>query len=764
MPSSKVFISEPGKQTNTRCLIIIFIIGIIVAFVIGILIGRFATCPEDEPEEVPNGLYLPDVSKLLVQDGDPGIGDEMINNINTENIRQNLRMLTDKPHLAGTEGNHELARKLKEHWENVGLDQTTLTPYNVMLSYPNMSDLNYVEIIDENNDTIYKSNLREPALTPEENKTGIVPPFNAYSAPGDIYGDLVYVNYGRVEDFEYLEKNKSINVTGKIVFARYGKIFRGNKVKEAEKRGAIGVILFSDPDDVTDGDITNVYPHDWWLPESGTQRGVIYFGSGDHLTPGYPATETAYRELPDDMPTIPCHPIGYGIAIHLMRELVGEEVPEDWRGGMNVTYRFGNGFKAPKWRAHIKVTTSNKNVTTYNAIGIIRGSIEPDRYVIIGNHRDAWVFGALDPSSGTAIMMEVSRVMGQLVKSGRWRPRRSIIFCSWGAEEYGLIGSTEWVEHYVKNLGARAIGYINVDVAVWGNHSLTAEGTPPLYSSLIKATKKVQNPNSAEIAAGRTTVYDTWYHVSPSPKFERPRITLPGSGSDYAPFRDRLGLPVVDVRFTHSPKLKVSIYPMYHTAYETFYLVDKIMDRGFKYHTAIGQILSELARDLADSLILPFNLSDYSAVMKDLGSTLVTNYGKQMNDNGLDTSLLNDAIDNFTKAVDEFEDRMKTVNLKDPFVTRRINDQLMQLDRAFLDPAGLPGRQFKRQILFAESSADAYSGSSFPGIVDALSEINLGRDIDKQWKIARQHFSVVLFTIQSASSTLMDVTNFMYSY
>ncbi|XP_060586029.1 N-acetylated-alpha-linked acidic dipeptidase 2-like [Ruditapes philippinarum] len=763
---TKLSISEPAKQTNTRCLLIVFLVGCIAAFVIGILIGRFATCPDEEPEEVPRGIYLPGVAENLVKDGDPDISDELIKNINTENIRQNLRMLTDKPHLAGTEQNHELARKLKEHWDNVGLDQATLTPYNVMLSYPNMSDLNYVEILDENNQTIYKSNLREPTLTPEENKTGIVPPFNAYSAPGDIYGTLVYVNYARVEDFEYLEKNKSINITGKIAFARYGKIFRGDKVKEATRRGAIGIILFSDPDDVTDGDITNVYPKDWWLPETGTQRGVIYIAKGDPLTPGYPATENAYRELPPDMPKIPCHPIGYGIAIKLMRELVGQEVPEDWRGGMNVTYRFGDGFlkRLNGMQAHIKVTTSNKMVTAYNVIGVIRGSIEPDRYVLIGNHRDAWVFGALDPSSGTAVMMEVSRVMGQLVKSGKWRPRRSIMFCSWGAEEYGLIGSTEWVEHYVKNLGARAIGYLNVDVAVWGNFSLNAEGTPQLYHSLLKATKKIPNPNSDEIAAGRKTIYDTWYNVSPDPKFGRPKINIPGSGSDYAPFRDRLGLPIIDLHFKYNKKLKVSIYPMYHTAYETFYLVDKIMDRGFKYHTALSQLLSEMARDLADSLILPFNVSDYSAVMADLGQTLITKYGQQLNDHGLNTSLLESAINNFTNAADDFQNSMKNANLKDPFVARRINDQLMQLDRAFMDPAGLPGREFKRQILFAESSVNAYSGSSFPGITDALEEINIGRDVDKQWTIVKKHFSVVLFTIQSASTTIMDVTNFMFNY
>ncbi|XP_053398140.1 N-acetylated-alpha-linked acidic dipeptidase 2-like [Mercenaria mercenaria] len=753
-----------NRRCDTRVLYISIGVGSLTAFVVGILIGRFATCPDEEPEEK-QGLYLQGVSENLIKDGDPLIGDELMGSINTNNIRENLRMLTALPHLAGTEQNHKLAREIKQHWENAGLDHVTMTPYRVLLSYPNMSDLNYVELLDERNQTKYKSDLREPVLTPEENVTGVVPPFNAYSAPGDIYGDLVYVNYGRVEDYEYLE-NKTINISGKIAFARYGKIFRGDKVHLAELRGAIGVILFSDPEDVTDGDITNVYPHDWWLPPSGTQRGTVYIGDGDPLTADYPAIETAYRELDPQnyLPSIPCHPIGYGIAINLMRKLGGEMVPENWRGGMNVTYRFGNSFQTSGWKAHIKVSTSNQNVTTYNTIGIIKGEIEPDRYVLLGNHRDAWVFGGLDPSSGTAVMMEIARAMGELVKSGKWRPRRSIVFCSWGAEEYGLIGSTEWVEHYTKSLGARAVGYLNVDIAVEGNFSLEAEGTPMLYSALIKATKKVSNPNVAEYEAGRKRVYDTWMKTSPAAKFKRPEISLPGAGSDYAPFRDRLGVPVMDIRFTWNRRFKVSSYPMYHSAYETFYLVNKIMDKGFKFHTAVGQIWTEVARDLADSLIVPFDITDYSTVLNDLADTLLANFGQEMSANGLDTALLQAAVANFTQAGKDFKAQIQAANLNDPFVVRRINDQLMQLDRAFLDPAGLPGRRLKRHIIFAESTIDTYSGSSFPGLSDALTEIRVGNNIEKQWEDVRKHFSVILFSIQSAAGTLKDVSNFMFDY
>lgn len=377
----------------------IFIIGLVIIFAvglgIGILIGHFGissndgkrndpdaqngepqkihntaantkanTVPNTTPKTTPNTSQNPpqtssqssvptqsSVYQNLLQDENPEIGDILMGNISSENIRENLRMLSSMPHIAGKQRNHELAIDLTNFWTDHGLDYVALTPYDVLLSYPNMSNLNYVELLDANGTEVYKSNLTEPILTPEENKTGVVPPFNAYSAAGDVKGVLVYVNYGRVEDYVTLE-NASINVTGKIALARYGKIFRGDKVHLAESHGAIGIIIFSDPADYTGGDRNDVYPRDWWLPPSGTQRGTIS-GDGDPLTPGYPAIATAYRQRLNEsdhyVPGIPSHPIGYGIALKLMEEMAGEEVPNEWRGGMNVTYRFGGSFKTPGW-------------------------------------------------------------------------------------------------------------------------------------------------------------------------------------------------------------------------------------------------------------------------------------------------------------------------------------------------------------------------------------------------------------------------------
>ncbi|KAL4238036.1 hypothetical protein ACF0H5_002747 [Mactra antiquata] len=755
------------SSRDRRCLIITIVVVVIATFIIGILIGRYAACPDAKSADGKTGLYLKDVPDRLVKDADPEIESLLINGMKEENVRANLKMLTEKPHLGGTEGNYELGRKLKTFWEDAGFDHVTLAPYKVLLSYPNMSNLNFVELLDENGATIYKSNLTEPILTPEEDKPDVVPPFNAYSPQGDIKGDLVYMNYGRHEDYQYLESHTNINVSGKIVLARYGKIFRGDKVKQAERRGAIGVILFSDPADITTGNVSKVYPDDWWLPPSGAQRGSIYIGVGDPLTPGYPAIETAYRKKdPEEwMPGIPCHPIGYGIAIHLMNAMGGDEVPISWRGKMNTTYRYGDGFQKPGWKARIFVSTKDTSVTTYNAIGVIRGSVEPDRYVLVGNHRDAWVFGALDPSSGTAVMMEMSRVMGELVKSGRWRPRRSIIFCSWGAEEYGLVGSIEWVEHYSKALAARAVAYLNVDIAVQGNSSLRALGTPLIYRSLYEATKKVPNPNDTEVAAGRKTVYDTWMKTYPWKKYDRPKVTLPGSGSDYAPFRDRIGIPCVDIRYTwDSSVYQLSAYPMYHSVYETFYLVDNIMDIGFKYHTSVGRVWVDIARNLADSLIIPFNVSDYSDTLQDMTDSLISKFEQILTDNDINPDLLRQVVANFTEATHVFEKYVQEANKNDPYVIRKINDQLMSLERVFIEPTGLPGRKYKRNMVFTESSLDSYSGSGFPGLSDALTNIKENKDVENQIEILKKHYSVILYCIQSASSILREVDNFIVDY
>uniref|UniRef100_K1QFW2 Aminopeptidase NAALADL1 n=1 Tax=Magallana gigas TaxID=29159 RepID=K1QFW2_MAGGI len=718
------------RAQNTRRFLLLAVVAAIVGLVIGLLIGRFGIRSDNDDYRITG------ISETFVQDADPTISEEIMDNINSDNIRQYLRELTEYPHLAGTDADYKQAKDLQEFWRSVGLDETFITPYDVLLSYPETKDeskMNRIFVYDSAGQVRWKSALYEPILDPSENKSNVVPPFNAYSAPGDVNStDLVYVNYGRVEDYRWLAQNTDINITGKIVLARYGKIFRGDKARQAEIRGAKGIILYSDPEEYADdSENTDVYPHDWFLPESGTQRGSIYLGIGDPLTPGYPATETAYRLNESDpntmLPKIPCHPIGYGVAKTLMSYMSGDQVPASWRGGLNITYRYGGPLKQSGWKIRIRISTANTRRKTYNVFGVIRGSVEPDRYVLLGNHLDAWVFGAIDPSSGTAVMKEVSRVMGN---------------------------------QYVKNLGNRAVAYLNMDMAIEGNYTLRIRATPMMQSVVYDATKKVLNPDNTDTQF--KTVYDKWLHAFPNSDKSQPRILGLGTGSDHAAFIQRAGLPSIDFLYTYNwDKYRIASYPLYHSKYETFKAVDEFMDRGFKCHRASGQVWAEVARNLADSLVIPFKIQDYANKLRDGVEELDRNLGSLMRRNGIQTDLLYEATDLFAAEVASFQKRVDTVDRKNPFAVRCINDQIMLMERAFIDPEGLPGRPLARHIVFAESSTDSYSSATFPGLVDGMFEIEGGTDEERRWEIVKKHFSVVLHTIDSAISTLRDVSSFM---
>lgn len=743
-------------------LVLALLVAAVVGLAIGLLAGKFGLCDEDE---VKDGVFLPGVPQGLVSDADPSISQIIIDEIDSEHIEENLRAVTAKPHIAGRDNDFDLVALLQKHFKGHGLHVQT-TPYDILLSYPSESTPNSVRLIDGNGRIFYDAKDDESDISKQKD---VVPPFHAYSPNKLVEGEIVFAGYGRVEDYGEL-RNLGINVTGRLVLVKYGKIFRGDKVDIAANNGAIGVIMYSDPADYTgmkSGD-RRVYPDTWWLPPTAAQRGTVFTGDGDPLTPGYPANDLAFRfsedEVEPPLPKIPSQPIGYGAAEKILQQLNGSQVPNSWVGGINVTYRLGPGFKQDGMKIQLNVTSRNQRAKAENVFGIIKGTVEPDRYVLIGNHRDAWIYGAIDPSSGTAVIMELARVMGDLVKSGRWKPRRSIMFCSWGAEEYGLIGSTEWVEQYVATLRERAVAYINVDIAVDGNDTLDANATPLMYNIVYEASKKVPNPNQNEIKAGRKTVYDTWLHVTPDDKNKAnslPVIGALGSGSDFAPILQRAGITALDMTYTFNREVYiVSSYALYHTEYEIFDVVKKQFDKDFKFHAAMAQLSGEMARWLADSLILPFNISNYAKGLETLRKVLDDEYGRSLTANvpQYASGALQKVIQEFAEDVAKFEARIHDVDRNNPFAIRAINDQILLLERAFLNPEGLPTRPLKKHLIFAENSNDAYAGSSFPGLVDLLFEIEKE---PARWERVRQHFSVILHTIQSAGASLRDTTSFM---
>ncbi|XP_070577802.1 N-acetylated-alpha-linked acidic dipeptidase 2-like [Ptychodera flava] len=730
-----------------------------VALAIGLLIGFLAApsgggeTPGNPPtERPPSETYQAWLDALKGED--EWVTEKLLEVLDAKKIEEHLRSLTRVPNLAGTSVDKDTAYYVRDEFNKYGLDSVEVVPYEVLLSYPDIENPNYVYVLNSDGEEEFKSQAFEKALTPEENRTDIVPPFNAYAVNGDVEGQLVYVNYARLEDFLYLERNLSVNITGKIVISRYGKIYRGDKSNHAEMFGAAGLILYSDPADYAVDSVTDVYPDTWWLPGSGVQRGTLFLDIGDPLTPGYPSLDTAFREEEEDirLPKIPVHPIGYDDALKLLEQIGGTRAPDSWQGKMDLTYNIGPEMKDNK-TVRLEVNNVNQKNYTYTTIGYIKGSLEPDRYVILGNHRDAWVFGSLDPSSGTACMLELARAFKILIDEHGWRPRRTIVFCSWGAEEYGLIGSNEWIEENIKALSKKAVLYMNVDTAVQGNHVFRARSSPALYKAIYDATKKVTDPSERS-----KSVFENWIDKSPGSDGQ-PSIGTLGAGSDYASFMDLVGISALDFRYTYDSALGISSYPLYHSMYETFHLAKGILDPDFEYHLAVTQVWAELARSFADSLILPFNCEDYGIKMEESMDEIKRNSEAMMKERGFDLDNFYTALEEYKEAAKNFHAYIDNLETVDPFEVRSINDKLMYLERSFIDPLGLPDRLLNRHVVFAPSSKNTYFGDAFPGLLDGMFDIdNLGEpEATEQWKLVEKHVSVLTYFVHGAAKTLKEV-------
>ncbi|XP_053871652.1 N-acetylated-alpha-linked acidic dipeptidase 2-like isoform X2 [Malaclemys terrapin pileata] len=661
-------------------------------------------------------LLKPTEKTTSSADAYQNVRQKLVAEMKAENIKQFLRSFTKFPHLAGTEQNLHLAKQIQAQWKEFGLDSAELVHYDVLLSYPNETQPNYVSIIDDQGNEIFNTSLFEPPPQGYENITGVLPPYNAFSAQGVPEADLVYVNYGRTEDFFKLEREMGINCTGKIVIARYGKIFRGNKVKNAILAGAKGIILYSDPADYCTPGV-DPYPNGWNLPGGGVQRGNVLNlnGAGDPLTPGYPAKEYTFRSEVDEgvgIPKIPVHPIGYHDAEILLRTLGGPAAPDNsWRGNLNVSYNIGPGFAGSysirKVRMHVH--THNKITRIYNVIGTISGAEEPDRYIILGGHRDSWVFGGIDPTTGAAVLQEVARSFGKMMMEG--------------------------------------------------NYTLRVDCSPLLYKLVYNLTEEIASPD--EGYEGKS-LYESWLEKDPSTESKsHPRINNLGSGSDFEAYFQRLGITSGRARYTKNRRAdKFSNYPVYHTVYETFELVERFYDPTFTKQLTVAQLRGGLVYELADSQVIPFNCQDYGEALRKYTNriyNLTKKHEEQVETYGVSFGPLFSAVTNFTEAAADFHRRLKEVDVNNPIAVRIMNDQLMFVERAFIDPLGLPGRKFYRHIVFAPSSHNKYAGESFPGIYDAVFDIENKADQRKAWEEVKRQISIAAFTVQAAAGTLKDV-------
>ena len=660
-----------------------------------------------------------------------------------ERARLDLWALTAEPHVAGTPEDFKTAQFVLEQFRGAGLD-AEIVEYRVLLPMPKEVKVDLVEP------------FKRPGPTPEgsqdEHATSThVPAFNAYSPSGDVTAPVVYANYGLPEDFEQL-KSLGVDVAGKIVLVRYGKCFRGVKVYVAEQNRAAGVLIYSDPaeDGYRQGD---AYPRGPWRPSTGVQRGSILYMTdyaGDPLTPGVAATKHATRLSRKEqatLPRVPTAPLSYEDAAPILENLAGPVAPRGWQGALPLTYHVGPGAA----KVHLKLDMDFRTRLIWNVIARIPGATEPDRWVVLGNHRDAWTYGAVDPSSGTAPLLAVARGLGQLMRQG-WQPRRTIILASWDAEEFGLIGSTEWVEEHAEELARHAVAYLNMDSGVSGQHFIAA-AVPSLGRLIREATQDVTDPGT-----GRS-VYAVWSDESGRVRREGglPYAVLNGSlppgpeggpvgdlggGSDYTPFLQHLGVPSLDISFGGA-------YGVYHSLYDNFDWMQKFGDPTFRYSVAVAQIYGTLALRLANADLLPFDFADYGRALESYLDVLQVEMKKSGGGKSLEFAPAKSAATRF-----KFTARLLAVRLAsqdekgdlDPGRVNAANQALLEVERAFLLDDGLPGRAWFRHAVYAPGVYTGYSAEVFPGVREAAAR--------QDWKTAAEQLDAVCAAINRGTEAL----------
>jgi N-acetylated-alpha-linked acidic dipeptidase len=626
----------------------------------------------------------------------------------------NLRHLTSEPHMAGTEASHRVAEWLRDQYRSFGFDAEIVT-YSVWLPQPREVTLELTKPVSQK--------LASPEQPIDVDKDTfdkrVIPAFNIYSPSGEITAPVVYVNYGTLEDYRTLASS-GVHVEGKIVLARYGKGYRGIKAKLADEHKAAALILFSDPKD--DGSVAGAtYPNGPWRPMSGIQRGSIVYTQlypGDPLTPGVAATPSAKRLAPADaasLPRIPTMPINAQDASVILQNLGGQAVPADWQGGLPFTYHFGPGGA----EVHMKLVMDYQQRQIYDVIAKLRGTSD-DEWVVLGNHHDAWVFGAADPGSGTASTLEVGRALGDLVRSG-WKPRRTIVICHWDGEEPGIIGSTEWVEANRAELQKKVMAYINTDVGVNGPN-FGASATPSLKALVRDAAREVKDPGT-----GRS-VYDVWRdHASAftgevsgtakqTPTADasgEPPISSLGSGSDYSAFFDHAGIPSLDIGFTGD-------YGVYHSIYDDFYWMKHFGDPKFAYHPALARILGTVALRLDEADILPFDFPAYAQEIEHITTNRIRRAVRDEDEQALEPAL--DAAATLSISALRASQALVAVSGAplDPAQASQINHAVAAVEQAFLAPDGLAGRPWFQHVLYAPGSYTGYSSVEEPGVTEAL--------------------------------------------
>jgi N-acetylated-alpha-linked acidic dipeptidase len=678
--------------------------------------------------------------------------------LSAKNVDDFIKTLSAVPHHVASPGGDANIKFIADKFKSWGYD-TEVETFYVLFPTPVTRELSMTGTRP------FRASLKEPMLAADatSGQSGQLPVYNCWSADGDVISELVFVNYGVPADYEMLER-MGIDVKGKIVIAKYGRSWRGIKPKVAQEHGAIGCIIYSDPkeDGYYQGD---VYPKGPFRPELGVQRGSVEdipIYPGDPLTPGVGATKDAKRldrKDASNLLKIPVIPISYADALPLLQGLEGQVVPEGWRGALPITYHVGPS----KNKVHLKLSFDWQVRPISNIIARLKGGELPDQWVIRGNHHDAWVNGAADPISGLAAMMEEARSVSEMVKTG-YKPKRTIVYCAWDAEEPGLMGSTEWVEYHADELQQKAVIYINSDGN--GRGFLDAGGSQSLEPAFTEIMKDVQDPQTKVSVFERRKSADIVGAVSAQRKKDLIKkniyeLEALGSGSDFSPFAQHIGIPSMNIGFGGEDD-----GGEYHSIYDSYDLYKRFKDPTFEYGVALAKVAGRTTLRFANAEALPF---DYRNLQKTIGKyvTEVIALADNMRENtALENQLikekyyslsnnvtapllppvakaevpflnfgsLQNAVAALEKATTNLNDAINKTDI--PAAKKEeLNKKLYQAEQNLLTKEGLPRRGWYRHAVYAPGFYTGYGVKTLPGIREAIEQRNF-KEAQEQIEVA----------------------------
>ena len=698
-----------------------------------------------------------------------------------EELRDWMKWITSQPHHLGSPHGKEVAEFIAAKFREWGY-QTEIEKFDVLFPTPK------TRLLEMSGPQSFRARLEEPALpgdTTSSIRSNLLPVYNAYSPDGDVRGELVYVNFGLPADYEILAQH-GIDVKGKIVLARYGESWRGIKPKVAAEHGAIACLIYSDPQG--DGYVAGeAYPNGPWRNAEGAQRGSVAdipVYPGDPLTPGFGSTNGAARIPIKDAVTlakIPVLPISHADALPFLRALAGPVAPQGWRGGLPLTYHLGPG----PAQVHLQLEFHWDQAPCYDVIAKMPGAEFPDEWVLRGNHHDAWVFGADDPVSGTVSVMEEARAISDLVRTG-WKPRRTLVFTVWDGEEPGLLGSTEWVETHALELTEKAVAYINGDTNERG--VLSAGGSHTLEHFVNEIARDIQDPEKKVPVGERLRAHEI---VAARPENRKDlrertdfRIYAMGSGSDYSPFLQHLGIASLDLRYANEERAG-----SYHSVYDSFDNYTRFLDPGFEYGIMLAKTSGRAVLRLANAEILPFEFNDFSETISRYVKELVKlnddmreetrETNRLIHDRALELAAdprqtfivpkpkgavpflnfapLQNSLHRLQESSLKFETARKRLPVSGPPLPGEaesaINAVLMKAERALTRNEGLPRRSWYRHQIYAPGFYTGYGVKTLPGAREAIER--------RTWTEAGEQIEIVSRTLDNFSHEIDRATDLL---